>query len=68
VPALAAAGAAVPIPMDPAAAAEVVADALARPDLLTDVAARGREWVRSECAPEAVVERMDGFYERALAV
>jgi glycosyltransferase involved in cell wall biosynthesis len=67
-PTLAAAGAAVPIPMDPAAAAEVVADALARPDLLTDVAARGREWVRSECAPEAVVERMDGFYERALAV
>lgn len=67
-PALAAAGAALPLPMDPAAAAEVVADALARPDLLSDVGARGRAWVRSECAPEAVVARMDAFYERALAV
>ena len=67
-PTLAAAGAAVEIPMEPERAAAVVADALARPDLLSDVGARGRAWVRSECAPEAVVRRMDGFYERALAV
>jgi glycosyltransferase involved in cell wall biosynthesis len=67
-PALEAAGAAVEIPMEPERAAAVVADALARPDLLCDVGARGRAWVRSECAPQAVVERMDGFYERALAV
>jgi glycosyltransferase involved in cell wall biosynthesis len=66
-PTLAAAGAAVEIPMEPDRAAAVVADALARPDLLNDVGARGRAWVRSECAPEAVVKRMDGFYERALA-
>jgi glycosyltransferase involved in cell wall biosynthesis len=67
-PTLAAAGAAVEIPMEPERAAAVVADALARPGLLSDVGARGRAWVRSECAPEAVVKRMDGFYERALAV
>ena len=67
-PTLAAAGAAVEIPMEPERAAAVVADALARPDLLCDVGARGRAWVRSECAPESVVKRMDGFYERALAV
>jgi glycosyltransferase involved in cell wall biosynthesis len=65
---LAAAGAAVEIPMEPDRAAAVVADALARPDLLNEVGARGRAWVRSECAPGAVVKRMDGFYERALAV
>ena len=65
---LAAAGAAVTIPMEPDRAAAVVADALARPDLLSDVGARGRVWVRSECAPEAVVPRMDALYERALAV
>jgi glycosyltransferase involved in cell wall biosynthesis len=67
-PTLAAAGAAVEIPMEPERAAAVVADALGRPGLLNDVGARGRAWVRSECAPEAVVKRMDGFYERALAV
>jgi glycosyltransferase involved in cell wall biosynthesis len=67
-PTLAAAGAAVEIPMDPERAAAVVADALGRPDLLSDVAARGRAWARSECVPEAVVKQMDGFYERALAV
>ena len=67
-PTLAAAGAAVEIPMEPHRAAAVVADALARPDLLNDVGARGRAWVRSECAAEAVVKRMDDFYERALAV
>jgi glycosyltransferase involved in cell wall biosynthesis len=67
-PTLAAAGAAVEIPMEPERAAAVVAEALARPGLLNDVGARGRAWVRSECAPEAVVNRMDGFYERALAV
>src|ERR671935_253075 len=66
-PTLAAAGAAVEIPMEPHRAAAVVADALARPDLLNDVGARGRAWVRSECAPDAVVKRMDSFYERALA-
>jgi glycosyltransferase involved in cell wall biosynthesis len=66
-PTLAAAGAAVEIPMEPDRAAAVVAHALARPDLLNDVGARGRAWVRSECAPAAVVSRMDGFYERALA-
>jgi glycosyltransferase involved in cell wall biosynthesis len=67
-PTLAAAGAAVEIPMEPRRAAAVVADALARPDLLNDVGARGRAWVRSECAPDVVVDRMDGMYERALAV
>ena len=67
-PTLAAAGAALEIPMEPDRAAAVVADALARPDLLNDVGERGRAWVRSECAPDAVVKRMDGFYERALAV
>jgi glycosyltransferase involved in cell wall biosynthesis len=67
-PTLAAAGAAVEIPMEPERAAAVVADALGRPDLLSDVGERGRAWVRSKCAPEAVVKRMDGFYERALAV
>ena len=67
-PTLAAAGAAVEIPMEPERAAVVVADALSRPDLLSEVAARGRAWVRSECAADAVVDRMDGFYERALAV
>ena len=67
-PTLAAAGAAVEIPMEPDRAAAIVADALARPDLLNDVGARGRAWVRSECAAESVVKRMDGFYERALAV
>ena len=67
-PTLAAAGAAMTIPMEPDRAAAVVADALARPDLLSDVGERGRAWVRSECAQEAVVKRMDGFYERALAV
>jgi hypothetical protein len=41
---------------------------LGRPEQLAEVGARGRAWVRSECAPEAVVDRMDGFYERALAV
>jgi hypothetical protein len=53
--------------MEPDRAAAVVADALARPELLHDVGARGRAWVRSECAPAVVVSRMDGFYERALA-
>ena len=67
-PTLAAAGAAVEIPMEPDRAAAVVAGALARPDLLKDVGARGRAWVRSECAPDAVVNRMDDLYERALAV
>jgi glycosyltransferase involved in cell wall biosynthesis len=67
-PTLAAAGAAVAIPMEPDRAAAIVADALARPDLLSDVGERGRAWVRTECAPDAVVERMNGFYERALAV
>jgi glycosyltransferase involved in cell wall biosynthesis len=67
-PTLAAAGAAVEIPMEPERAAAVVADALARPSLLNDIGARGRAWVRSEYAPEAVVKRMDDFYERALAV
>src|ERR671937_1490127 len=67
-PTLAAAGAAVEIPMEPDRAAAVVAHALARPDLLNDVGARGRAWVRSECAAAAVVNRMDGFYERALAI
>src|SRR5207248_10565975 len=67
-PTLAAAGAAMTIPMEPDRAAAVVADALARPDLLSDVGERGRAWVRSECAREAGVKRMDGFYERALAV
>jgi glycosyltransferase involved in cell wall biosynthesis len=67
-PTLAAAGAAVEIPMDPDRAAAVVADALARPDLLNKVGARGRAWVRTECAPNAVLKRMDSFYERALAV
>jgi glycogen synthase len=67
-PTLAAAGAALEIPMEPDRAAGVVADALARPDLLNAVGERGRAWVRSECAPDAVVKRMDGFYERALAV
>jgi glycosyltransferase involved in cell wall biosynthesis len=66
-PTLAAAGAAVEIPMEPDRAAAVVADVLARPELLNEVGARGRAWVRSECAPAAVVSRMDGFYERALA-
>jgi glycosyltransferase involved in cell wall biosynthesis len=67
-PTLAAAGAAVEIPMEPERAAAVVAEALARPELLTDVGERGRAWVRSECARDVVVKRMDGFYERALAV
>jgi glycosyltransferase involved in cell wall biosynthesis len=67
-PILAAAGAAVEIPMEPGHAATVVADALARPEQLNDVGARGRAWVQSEYAPDAVVKRMDGFYERALAV
>jgi glycosyltransferase involved in cell wall biosynthesis len=67
-PTLSAAGAAIQIPMEPTRAAGVVTDALARPDLLEDVGARGRAWVRSECAPETVVKRMDGFYDRALAV
>jgi glycosyltransferase involved in cell wall biosynthesis len=65
-PALAAAGAALPISMDPAAAASVVANALASPALLREIGVRGRAWVRSECAPDAVVTRMDRFYERAL--
>lgn len=61
-------GAVVEIPMDPSAAAAVVAEALKRPRLLGQISARGRDWVKAECSPAAVVERMDRFYEAALAV
>jgi hypothetical protein len=54
--------------MDPSAAAAVVAEALKRPRLLGQISARGRDWVKAECSPAAVVERMDRFYEAALAV
>jgi glycosyltransferase involved in cell wall biosynthesis len=67
-PSLRAAGAALQLPMDPTAAAAVVADVLGQPDLLKEVGLRGRAWVRSECAPDVVVERMDSFYERAVGV
>jgi glycosyltransferase involved in cell wall biosynthesis len=60
--------AALQIPMDPAAAAALVAEALRRPGLLRQISAGGRAWVRSECSPAAVVERMERFYATALGV
>jgi glycosyltransferase involved in cell wall biosynthesis len=65
-PRLVRAGAAIEIPMEPVAAAKVVAGVLARPELLREVGQHGRAWVRSECSAAAVVARMDDFYERAL--
>lgn len=65
-PTLSTAGAAVQIPMDPVAAAAVVAEALRRPKLLGEIGQRGRSWVRAECSPTVVAERMNGFYEELL--
>jgi glycosyltransferase involved in cell wall biosynthesis len=55
------------IPMNPVAAAAVVAAALQRPQALREVAERGRQWVQSECAPAAVAARMETLYATALA-
>jgi glycosyltransferase involved in cell wall biosynthesis len=60
--------AAIRIPMDPGAAATVVRGILERPGVLTDVSAKGREWVRSECNPSRVAEEMEQFYTRVLDV
>jgi glycosyltransferase involved in cell wall biosynthesis len=59
--------AALQIPMDPAAAARVVAAALQKPEALRELGERGQEWVQSECAPAAVAARMERLYATALA-
>jgi glycosyltransferase involved in cell wall biosynthesis len=59
--------AALEIPMDPGAAAGVVAAALQRPEALRALGERGRMWVRSECAPATVAARMERLYATALA-
>jgi glycosyltransferase involved in cell wall biosynthesis len=61
-------GAAVEIPMEPAAAATVVARALENPAALAEVGRRAKAWVRSHCGPATVVVQMEELYERALAV
>jgi glycosyltransferase involved in cell wall biosynthesis len=66
-PTLKRAGAAVELPMDPAAAAPIVARALEDPPALVEVGRRAREWVRSQCNPAEVVARMEELYDRALA-
>lgn len=60
-------GAALQIPMDPVAAAAVVAAALRRPQVLREVGERGRQWVQSECAAAAVAARMERLYATAVA-
>lgn len=64
-PELAAAGAALVLPMDPRAAASVVATALADPEGTRRLAARGHAWWKANCRGEAVVQAMDRMYRRA---
>lgn len=58
--------AALPIPMDPEAAASVLHGILERPAVLAEVSQKGREWARSTCAPSAVAEEMERFYGQVL--
>lgn len=65
-PALSAAGAALVLPMDPAAAARTVAAALRDPDALAAMAARGHAWWKAHCRGRVVVDAMDAMYRRAI--
>jgi len=62
---LAQAQAAIVIPMDPARAAEVLADHLARPRDIAAMAERGRAWRAQHCSAAAVAGQMTAFYQAA---
>lgn len=60
---LAAAQAAVVIPMEPARAADVMAGWLEQPGALSAMAQRGTSWAQQHCAAEAVAEQTTQFYK-----
>lgn len=63
---LAAAEAALVIPMDPGAAAEVIARELERPAAMAAMAQRGRAWAVRHCSAEVVAAQTTRFYQRAI--
>ena len=64
-PELAAAGAALQIPMDPERAAEAVAAWLAVPEEVAAAGARGRAWRAAHCSAAVVGAQMVEFYTAA---
>ena len=64
---LAAEDAAVVLPIDPDAAADVMAERLRDARGLADLAERGHGWWRRNCRADVVVDRMTQFYATALA-
>lgn len=64
-PELAAADAAIVIPMDPEAAAAELDARLRRPEALCAIGTRGAEWRAAHCAAPVVERAMTGFYRAA---
>ena len=65
-PDIAAARAAMVVPMDPARAAEMVEAALNDPEALRELAERGRRWAAQTCDLTAVTAGMQAFYVDAV--
>ena len=62
---LAAQDAAIVIPMDPAAAAKVIVEALGSPSRIQQIAENGRVYASRKCDPVAITQQTSSFYQQA---